>query len=290
MAGDLEKSGQRRRWDVFGRISTAGTRKRENKKSEKKKNKKKKKKKKARKGKGETDEGQVGGGRERRETDRRHLKERAESRKGEREAKMSDMARQDWDRPTLQKQMALAEQRENIRVVKGGWNIEDQGETNRKFGKEPSHRKGWKRIMRSARGREVRLKKEGRVSESCPGPTVNLRKAGLQKAVRVLEERVKELNSRVVLEGNSDGEEKETSSDGGYEKDWRWDNGGWWFRGTFGERVNLQDGETNAGSGRKERRQTEVGMGEFEARRGSREQPESQQLGEQRLHCIEPRW
>ena len=40
------------------------------------------------------------------------------------------------------------------------------------------------------------------------------------------------MNSRIcVLEGNSDGEEKETSSsDGGYEKDWRWDNGGWWLR------------------------------------------------------------
>ena len=54
----------------------------------------------------------------------------------------------------------------------------------------------------------------------------------LQKTVRMLEERMEEMNSRIcVLEGNSDGEEKETSSsDGGYEKDWRWDNGGWWFR------------------------------------------------------------
>ena len=34
---------------------------------------------------------------------------------------------------------------------------------------------------------------------------------------------------------------KETSSsDGGYEKDWRWDNGGWWFRAPLvkGGRVN----------------------------------------------------
>ena len=59
-----------------------------------------------------------------------------------------------------------------------------------------------------------------------------LRKGKLQKTVRMLEERMEELNSRIcVLEGNSDGEEKETSSsDGGYEKDWKWDNGGWWFR------------------------------------------------------------
>ena len=46
--------------------------------------------------------------------------------------------------------------------------------------------------------------------------------------MRMLEERMEEMSSRIrVLEGNSDGEEKETSSsDGGYEKDWRWDKGG----------------------------------------------------------------
>ena len=66
----------------------------------------------------------------------------------------------------------------------------------------------------------------------------------LQKTVRMLEERMEEMNSRIcVLEGNSDGEEKETSSsDGGYEKDWRWDNGGWWFRAPLikGNRVNAR--------------------------------------------------
>ena len=43
----------------------------------------------------------------------------------------------------------------------------------------------------------------------------------LQKTVRMLEERMEEMNNRIfVLEGNSDGEDKETSSsDGGYEKD-----------------------------------------------------------------------
>ena len=55
---------------------------------------------------------------------------------------------------------------------------------------------------------------------------------------------MEEMNSRIrVLEGNSDGEEKETSSsDGGYEKDWRWDNGGWWFRAPLikGNRVNAR--------------------------------------------------
>ena len=66
----------------------------------------------------------------------------------------------------------------------------------------------------------------------------------LQKTVRMLEERMEEMNSRIcVLEGNSDGEEKETSSsDGRYEKDWRWDNGGWWFRAPLikGNRVNAR--------------------------------------------------
>ena len=103
-----------------------------------------------------------------------------------------------------------------------------------------------------------------------------------------------------VLEGNSDGEEKETSlSNGGHEKDWRWDNGGWWFLGTFDkgqqseceiQTENFQDGKADAESGREERRQTEVGMGEFEKGRGSREQFESKQLGEQQMHHVEPRW
>ena len=60
--------------------------------------------------------------------------------------------------------------------------------------------------------------------------------------------------------------------------------------GTFGkgwqserkiQEENLQDGETNPGSGRKERRQTEMGLGEFEKERRSREQLEGKQFGEQ---------
>ena len=68
-----------------------------------------------------------------------------------------------------------------------------------------------------------------------------LEEGRLQKAVRLLEERMKELNSIVCV--YSDGEEKETSSsDGGYEKDWKWDNGGWWFRAPLvkGGRVNAR--------------------------------------------------
>ena len=88
----------------------------------------------------------------------------------------------------------------------------------------------------------------------------------LQKTVRMLKERDgrNEQQNPRVLEGNSDGEEKETSSsDGGYEKDWRWDNGGWWFRAllTKGKQSEcaiqaerFQDGKTDAESGRKERR------------------------------------
>ena len=55
---------------------------------------------------------------------------------------------------------------------------------------------------------------------------------------------MKELNSRAcVLEGNSDVEEKETSSsDGGCEEYWRWDNGSWWFRALLGKggRINAR--------------------------------------------------
>ena len=50
----------------------------------------------------------------------------------------------------------------------------------------------------------------------------------LRKAVRVLEGRMEELNNRVcVLEDSSGGEEKETSSsEEGYDRDWKWDIGG----------------------------------------------------------------
>ena len=76
---------------------------------------------------------------------------------------------------------------------------------------------------------------------SCDG---SVGEGKLEKTVRMLEEKIKEMNSRIcVLEGNSDGEEKETSSsDGGYEKDWRWNNGGWWLRAPLikGNRVNAR--------------------------------------------------
>ena len=72
----------------------------------------------------------------------------------------------------------------------------------------------------------------------------DLEEGKLQKTMRMLEERMEEMSSRIsVLEGNSDGEEKETSSsDGEYEKDWRWDNGGWWFRAPLmkGNRVHAR--------------------------------------------------
>ena len=53
---------------------------------------------------------------------------------------------------------------------------------------------------------------------------------------------------------------------------------------------NFQVGKADAESGREERWQTEMGMGEFEKGRESREQFESKQLGEQQLHYVEPRW
>ena len=53
---------------------------------------------------------------------------------------------------------------------------------------------------------------------------------------------------------------------------------------------SFQDGKADAESGREERRQTELGMGEFEKGWRSREQFENKQLGEQQLHYLEPRW
>ena len=50
----------------------------------------------------------------------------------------------------------------------------------------------------------------------------------LKEAVRVLEERVDKLNERVYFLEDGGEEKGSSSSEDGYEKDWRWENGGWW--------------------------------------------------------------
>ena len=93
-------------------------------------------------------------------------------------------------------------------------------------------------------GRNAIIEEKGSCFQLSSEVDGSLGEGMLQKTVRMLEERMKEMNKRIcVLEGNSDGEEKETSSsDGGYEKDWRWDNGGWWLRAPLikGNRVNAR--------------------------------------------------
>ena len=161
--------------------------------------------------------------------------------------------------------MALAEQREKHKIEER--RIEDQGSGDDKQGmggrikftgvvEEGDEEHGARKATVGEKGSWFQLSSEadGSVGEG-----------KLQKTVRMLEEKIKEMDDRIcVLEGNSDGEEKEaSSSDGGYEKDWRWDNGGWWLRGPLikENRVkceiqaeNFQDGKTDAESGRKERR------------------------------------
>ena len=55
-------------------------------------------------------------------------------RKGKRGVDISETERKDWDRQAVERQMALAEQRErNIGLMKGGWKIKDQGEINKEL-------------------------------------------------------------------------------------------------------------------------------------------------------------
>ena len=79
-----------------------------------------------------------------------------------------------------------------------------------------------------------------------------------------------------VLEGNSDGEEKETSSsDGGYEKDWRRDNSGWWFRAPL-----MKGNSVNARHRRKISRMVRQMLNQ-EEKKGGRQKWEWQNLREE---------
>ena len=75
--------------------------------------------------------------------------------------------------------------------------------------------------------REATIGEKGSCFQLSSEADGSIREGKLQKTVRMLEEKMKDMNNRIcVLEGNSEGEEKEvSSSDEGYEKDWRWDKG-----------------------------------------------------------------
>ena len=128
--------------------------------------------------------------------------------------------------------MALAEQKENQRIDERRIDFQGSGRDEQEIGgrikltrmkEEGNEEHGARNAIIGEKGSCFQLSSEADGS---------LDEYKLQKTVRMLEERMKEMNRIIhVLEGNSDGEEKETSSsDGRYEKDWRWDNGGWWLR------------------------------------------------------------
>ena len=163
--------------------------------------------------------------------------------------------------------MALAEQRQRQRSDEGRIERRGSGGDERGIGQRIRLTEGIERDHEKHEARKAIIEEKGSCFQFSSKTNGDLEGGKLQKTVRTLEERMEELNSRIcVLEGTSDGEEKETSSsDGRYEKDWKWDNGRWWFLSTFGKRrqseceiqkKNLQDGEPDAEPGRKERRQT----------------------------------
>ena len=163
--------------------------------------------------------------------------------KGKKGMDTSEMERQDWDRQAVQRQMALAEQRQKHRTYERRMEFRGSGGDEQGIGgrieltggmEESNEEDGVRNAITGEKGSCFQLSSEADGS---------LEEYKFQKTVKMLEERMEEMNSRIcVLEGNSDGEEKETSSDGGYEKDWRWDNGGWWLRAPLikGNRVNAR--------------------------------------------------
>ena len=195
--------------------------------------------------------------------------------------------------------MALAEQREKRRIDER--RIEYQGS-----GRDEQGIGGRIKLTGVMEGDEEYVARNATIGEkgSCFQLSFEadgrLGEGKLQKSVRMLEERMKEMNSRnCVLEGNSDGEEKETSSsDGGYEKDWRWDNGGWWLRAPL-----IKGNRVNARYRRKFSRMVRQMLNQ-EEKKGGRQKWEWEnlrkevgaennlkaQLGGQQLHYFGPRW
>ena len=157
---------------------------------------------------------------------------------------MADSAGHDWDQPAVQRQMALAEQRERLQIGESRMEYRGSGGDEQEIWERTKPTEGVEQDHEQCEGGRGTTEERGSRFQLSFRTDGELEDGRLQKAVRLLEERMKELNNRVcVLEGNSGGEEKETSSsDGGYEKDWRWDNGGWWFRAHLvkGGRVNAR--------------------------------------------------
>ena len=176
----------------------------------------------------ETDERKVGGGRESVETGHVALERKVGDKEGRRVVETSDIGRQDWDQQAVQRQMALAEQREMHRIAERRIEYRESREDEQGIGEGIRLTEGMKRDNEEHEGRNAIIEEKGSCFQLSSKGDGDLGEGKLQKKVRMLEERMEEMSSRIrVLARNSDGEEKETSSsDRRYEKDWRWDNGG----------------------------------------------------------------
>ena len=119
--------------------------------------------------------------------------------------------------------MALAEQSERHRVDARRIEYRESREDEQGIGEGIRLTEGMKRDSEEHEGRNAIIEEKGSCFQLSSKGDGDLGEGKLQKTVRMLEERMEEMNSRIrVLEGNSDGEENETSSsDGRYEKDWR---------------------------------------------------------------------
>ena len=163
---------------------------------------------------------------------------------GKRGVDTSEIGRQGWDQQAVQRQMALAEQRERHRIDERWIEYRGSGRDEQGIGERIRLVERMEGENEEHEARNAIIEEKGSCFQLSSKPDGDLEEDKLQKTVRMLEERIEEMKSRIcVLEGNSDGEEKETSSsDGGYEKDWRWDNGGWWLRALLiqGNRVNVR--------------------------------------------------
>ena len=59
-------------------------------------------------------------------------------------------------------------------------------------------------------------------------------------AVQTLEEKVDELSKRVSVLEEIGEERGSSSSEDGYEREWRWERGSWWFRAPLGEKCSSE--------------------------------------------------
>ena len=135
---------------------------------------------------------------------------------GKRGVETSDVGRQDWGQQAVQRQMALAEQRESHRIDERRIEYREAREDEQGIGEGIRLSEGMNKGNDEHEGRNAIIEEKGSCFQPSSKADGDLGEGKLQKTARMLEERMEEMNSRIrVLEGNSDGEEKETSSSDG---------------------------------------------------------------------------